>query len=275
LILAAAIFRRRSLWILSVGAFIAIGPMMDLCVPWRAALAPDRHGATLRVMTCNTHYLATDPNALADAIAATNPDLIALQECAPRSAALFANAGWYVRGDGEFLLVSRFPIRKAQDITRNQKWWSAVGYEIQTPSGPIHFFNVHLASPHYAFRAALHREPNGVLQVQTNTLARLHGAQKLNESQKGILEPCLLAGDFNLPSDSTIFREHLSSFTDAFTERGFGFGLTYHAQWTVTRIDHILSSKGWECRKCWVGPAVGSPHRPLIADLEWVGSQAH
>jgi endonuclease/exonuclease/phosphatase (EEP) superfamily protein YafD len=36
---------------------------------------------------------------------------------------------------------------------------------------------------------------------------------------------------------------------------------------TGVRIDHILAGHGWRCRRCWVGPNIGSAHRPVIADL--------
>ena len=80
----------------------------------------------------------------------------------------------------------------------------------------------------------------------------------------------LLTGDFNTPVGSGIFRKSWSpAFADAFTTAGWGFGYTYYVRRTCTRIDHVLFGREWTCRNCWVGPAVGSPHRPLIADLEW------
>ena len=42
---------------------------------------------------------------------------------------------------------------------------------------------------------------------------------------------------------------------------------------TVTRIDHVLGGKGWQSRASSVGPDLGSPHRPLLVDLEWTGPQ--
>ena len=41
---------------------------------------------------------------------------------------------------------------------------------------------------------------------------------------------------------------------------------------TTVRIDHVLAGKGWNCVRCWVGPNVGSPHRPVLADLVWTGT---
>jgi endonuclease/exonuclease/phosphatase (EEP) superfamily protein YafD len=42
----------------------------------------------------------------------------------------------------------------------------------------------------------------------------------------------------------------------------------------MVRIDHILAGPGWQAERCWVGPDVGSPHRPVIADLIWTGPVA-
>jgi endonuclease/exonuclease/phosphatase (EEP) superfamily protein YafD len=79
----------------------------------------------------------------------------------------------------------------------------------------------------------------------------------------------LLAGDFNMPVESRIYRQAWGSFRNAFDEAGIGWGQTKQTRWFGTRIDHILYSSHWRCRKSWVGPSMGSDHRPMIADLEW------
>jgi endonuclease/exonuclease/phosphatase (EEP) superfamily protein YafD len=78
----------------------------------------------------------------------------------------------------------------------------------------------------------------------------------------------VVAGDFNTPPDSGVYGDFWASFGNAFSEAGFGFGNTHFTHRTSLRIDHVLFGRGWRCRKCWVGPAVGSAHRPVIADLE-------
>ena len=78
-------------------------------------------------------------------------------------------------------------------------------------------------------------------------------------------------GDFNTPPDSAMFREYWSSYGNAFSTAGFGWGYTHFTRRTAVRIDQILYSRGWQCKRCWVGPNVGSEHRPVIADVEWIG----
>jgi endonuclease/exonuclease/phosphatase (EEP) superfamily protein YafD len=81
----------------------------------------------------------------------------------------------------------------------------------------------------------------------------------------------VIAGDFNMPTDSDIYQLYWSSYTNAFSAAGLGFGYTKFTRWHGIRIDHILAGPGWRCRRSWVGPDVGSDHRPVLAELTWVG----
>ena len=271
ILLPLALFmRRRSLPVLLLGGLIVLFHIMDFCIPWRPAISKSQAGTPLRVLTCNTHYRLLNARALADLIDATHPDVIALQEWPSHNTKpVFGDAAWNLIKEAEFCLASKFPIRKFAEVSPEPGWLSAVCFEIQTPAGgPIYFFNVHLASPHPAFQSALSREARGSDEIHRNSQRRLEGAQAVQRYAATLKGPVLLAGDFNLPINSSVYRDHLSRYTDAFATAGFGFGWTYHARWTDTRIDHILADSNWHCIKCWVGPDVGSPHRPVIADLQ-------
>ena len=84
-------------------------------------------------------------------------------------------------------------------------------------------------------------------------------------------EPKILAGDFNMPVESTIYRRYWSRYRNAFTWAGTGFG--YSKQTEIrgyvygTRIDHILTDGHWRALRCYLGPDLGSDHLPLVADL--------
>jgi endonuclease/exonuclease/phosphatase (EEP) superfamily protein YafD len=77
----------------------------------------------------------------------------------------------------------------------------------------------------------------------------------------------VIAGDFNLPVESAIYRQHWGRFRNAFSETGFGAGFTKHTRLFGVRIDHILSSKDVDPVRSFVGKDVGSDHVPLIADF--------
>jgi endonuclease/exonuclease/phosphatase (EEP) superfamily protein YafD len=83
--------------------------------------------------------------------------------------------------------------------------------------------------------------------------------------------PVIVAGDFNMPADSTIYREVWGRYLNAFSEKGTGYGRTVFESMrgikVGVRIDHILAGNGLGIRVCETGPDVGSDHLPLIADI--------
>jgi vancomycin resistance protein VanJ len=81
--------------------------------------------------------------------------------------------------------------------------------------------------------------------------------------------PVLLVGDFNTPPESAIFRRVWAGYADAFSDAGWGWGYTFWTRLAAVRIDHVLVGRGGRATSCRVGPDVGSPHRPVVADVAW------
>jgi endonuclease/exonuclease/phosphatase family metal-dependent hydrolase len=141
---------------------------------------------------------------------------------------------------------------------------AAAVFELKGPSGSIFLLNMHLASPH-AGLVSFGRDKGSTLSA--NIDRRWRESEIVRGAAERVRGPLLMAGDFNTTDDSPIFIENWAEYTDAFSERGAGFGYTYLINLTQLRIDHILAGSSWEVERCWVGPKVGSPHRPLVADL--------
>jgi endonuclease/exonuclease/phosphatase (EEP) superfamily protein YafD len=81
----------------------------------------------------------------------------------------------------------------------------------------------------------------------------------------------IIAGDFNLPVESTIYRRFWSGFTNAFEEVGNGLGWTKREGLLHIRIDHVLMrSKSLVPRRAVVGRDWYSDHLPVIVDIERV-----
>ena len=255
---------RRSTWILAVTTLGALWGVMGLCLPWRTLLSPGRSAFSVRILTCNVHGHALNSRQLAGLIAAVHPDIVVLQEwLGPYESPLFGQDDWNVIVTGEECLATRFPIKAIKEL---QNGWGA-DYWLETSARPIDLFSVHLASPHPPLAAALLGLPQGKSELEKNVVDRELQAQQLHRLAQRASGPLLIAGDFNLCPDSPIFRENFYELADAFDTAGFGFGWSYRGRWTAVRIDHILSNQAWICRRCWLGPSVGSPHRPLIADF--------
>jgi vancomycin resistance protein VanJ len=258
------VFHRPSIWIVLVALFLVIFPIMDLCLPWRIIGNSKPSGSPIRVLTCNIHHEAIDPDRLAALIRSTKPDIVALQEWMPQfRSSIFTEEGWHILAIDDNCVASRFPIIRAEQIMEVP----AIHLKIQTPDGLIDFCCLHLWSPHVVLKNAVLGVANADEELTKNVIERQKEARGLHQVAQKNTSPLMMAGDFNLLSDSGIYRENFLSLSDAFTTAGFGFGWTYHSKWTSMRIDHILTNDSFNCIDCRVGPDVGSPHQPLIADF--------
>lgn len=272
LLIAALWVRRQALWILLPTAWIVLFPVMDLHVPWRLAIPRLHQGPHLRVLTCNLHRQAAE--ALSALVAASAPDVVVIQEWPTGQPPTAFGAGyWHFSVNGELLLASRYPILKVTDLTV-QHWpepGMAVCYELEMPGGRVPFINLRLASPHMQLEDLRWRAPSAPEEVQANGEARLQQSRIVSGYAANLGPATLLAGDFNTTQGGVIFHQCWSRFSNVFSAAGYGFGHTYFAPRVSMRLDYVLTGPAWRSRRCWVGPDVGSPHRPLIADLEFVG----
>jgi len=154
--------------------------------------------------------------------------------------------------------------------------FAALRFLIEMPDRQLQLFNVHLQTPRPGLEAFLNRQTGW----SRAGVERLEGVQKLRSLESGqcsewiasFKEPALIAGDFNMPVESTLYRRDWSRWSNAFSKRGWGLGFTKNSQKSGfsygARIDHLLYSPPWRCQKIWVGPDIGSDHLPLFADFQ-------
>jgi endonuclease/exonuclease/phosphatase (EEP) superfamily protein YafD len=270
---AAAVLRRRSLLPLLLTLVLIAGPVMGFCVPWRAFGSADSEGMRLRVLTCNMHYQRhLDPELLDRLIDDSRPDVVTLQEWdASNHSEVLTTDGWHVRRTPRIFLASRYPIRQAKRVGRDSmdEKGSVMRYELETPAGVLTLFSLHLASPRKGLSEVTPYRWQGPADLRAGSDLRREQCANLAREADDVAGPVLLAGDFNTPPESVLFREVFGRYTDAFSAAGWGWGYTFIGGRTTVRIDHILAGPGWRCDRCWIGPNVGSPHRPVIADLTW------
>jgi vancomycin resistance protein VanJ len=272
-LIPAAIWYRRGWMLILPSAWIVLIQIMGFNIPWRGFFPRASPSPTLRVLTCNIHRSQLNPAALAQLISSVNPDVVALQEWTSRFDPLF-DSSWNTRREGELFIASRLSIGSVTTIEGSD--WAGPGqattFTITTTFGKVNITNLHLASPHSQFEDVLDRGTNAGSRIESNSKTRLIQSRAVRLAVANLGGGMtLLMGDFNTPDDSAIFRTAWTDLSDAFRVAGWGFGYTYHAKKTLLRIDHILASSGWQCDRCWVGPDIGSPHRPLIAELRWIG----
>jgi vancomycin resistance protein VanJ len=266
----ALVTRRVGLWVvLATATAVVLVPILG----FRPALpGSESERGDLRLLTCNIHRQHVDAEGFATYIASVEPDVIALQGWSSiNEDIMFGEGEWHTHREGELFVASRFPIESVTPINLDDgsglpggELGVAAIVELQTALGPIHLINVHLASPHASLLTLTSDKGR---KLADNIERRWRESGLVRSAADRLHGPLLLAGDFNTTDDSPIFREHWSDFVDAFDARGSGFGYTYVNDHTQIRIDHILVDSSWETRRCWLGPNVGSPHRPLLADL--------
>jgi endonuclease/exonuclease/phosphatase (EEP) superfamily protein YafD len=278
----AALVRPRLLWPLAGAALVLLGPIMGLCLPWARLVALD--GPTIRVLTCNVKGKCTNNQTLDQLINQTLPDIVALQGCWAEVQIRWP-AGWHVWKEGEFVVASHYPLL---DPKTEHRWGlpehrphiNVLHCTVRTPERDVDVFSTHLLSPRDGLRVVLDQQT--LLRPSEGPTLAADIEQRSQESEDAerwvqrLSTSPILVGDFNMPTDSNIYRRDWAKYRNAFSDAGLGYGYTEWPRirgfsWGV-RIDHVLTGPHWQTRRCWVGPDVGSDHLPLVADLVWVPS---
>ncbi|GAB5441545.1 MAG: hypothetical protein Fues2KO_18940 [Fuerstiella sp.] len=249
-------------------------------------IAGQNDSVRLRVMTYNTHQsIGLDgkcrPGRIAEVIAASGADLIALQEVdvnrrrsgsEDQAVEIAARLGMYHRffpvwsGADEhygLAILSRVPLidvhagvltesaRKGKQEARGAMW-----VRVDTSLGPIHLINTH-----FGLRAEERRR-----QVE-----ELLSERWLDDLQ--LREPVIIAGDLNAGPKSKVMKELTKRFhcvqvlaDDHRPQK------TFASVFPVRRIDHVLVSRHFQVNGAFVprnhATAVASDHLPVCADLE-------
>jgi len=270
LLLAALLFRRRSLVVLFLALVLVLGPVTGFCVPFPSLQTETRPGYRVRLLTCNMHYYKGDAGRLDQLLEETQPDIVALQEWPGwKKSQVLAGHQWHVHPSSVLFLASRFPIRKVTEIGRDSMddVGAVLQGELESPAGIFTLFSLHLASPREGLYNVVHDREEGADDLEAGSALRWVQSEQLAAKVREVSGPVLLVGDFNTPAESAIFRRYWDRYTDAFRSAGWGWGYTFLGGKTTVRIDHILAGPEWRCQRCWVAGNVGSPHRPVLADL--------
>ena len=275
LVPAAIALRRWLLFPLTVTAVVILIPVMGLRIGWRPWLGASKAGTTLRVVTLNTGASEAVGLELPFRLQSWRADIVALQECSPvLRDDIQRVTGWHHHVAGQLCLISRYPIQAAsatdwRDLAAAREAGiggsgKAAQYTIETPDGPIRFVNLHLETAREGLEGLFDLD---FRRVAENTTLRAVESRRTRE-WLGTADPStLIAGDFNMPVESTLYRKYWSSFGNAFSEVGTGFGMTKDNGWIQVRIDHVLTGSGWRAKRVEVGPVLGLDHRPVIVDL--------
>ena len=269
--------RRKLLVPAALSLVIAIWPIMGLCLPWRAALENRNSAPQWRVLSLNCDGQACDRSRLLALIEILQPDVVALQECAlPIAEEDLPGGGWHRHQEQAFVLLSKLPFWHDQTAWSQFSRWAAaraVAYRFEVDGESFTFVNVHLYTPREGLEALRNKDRRAFEIIGDNTLRRREEAAAVASFIDEKKRPVLLAGDFNATVESSLYRDIFGGYQNAFSRTGWGWGYTMFTRWHGIRIDHVLADGEWIIHRSWVGPDVGSAHRPLIADVSLAPGQ--
>lgn len=271
LALAAALARPRLLLPIAGAAVIALGPVMGYRIGWRSWLGSPR-GQNLRIITFNVEG-GVNPELLGvpGELERYQPDVMVFQECASRlNATQFWPAGWTVRQDGGFCLGTRWPVLDVRELERVETGefggtGNAVRYRLQVRNDTVDLVVVHLETPRKGLESL--RYGSDASRMNPSLLVREIGSRRISRWVRQQSQEPIVAGDFNMPVESVIYRRYWNDCGNAFSRTGHGFGGTRVLRHFSIRIDHVLACGRWRPVRAFVGPDLGSDHLPLIVDV--------
>ena len=270
---------------LAMGALVVVGPVMGFRTGMGAPAQPPA-GTPLRIVSFNLNGGDAIAFVLDQILDEWEADVVALQECgSAMHAATRRLEGWFVHGVRRLCFLSRYPIvdtavmdRRAFAISEAAGPAGIGGaadvarYRITTPAAPLNVTNLHLETPRKGLQGALEGTLN-VTKLSENTLLRRFEAEHASRWVNDGGVPLVVAGDFNTPVESRIFRANWGSFVNAFSQVGRGFGATRLNGWIRVRIDHVLTLGNVSPVRVSLGRPLESDHLPVIADLVITGER--
>jgi vancomycin resistance protein VanJ len=278
LALVVSVWRRRLPLIGGSLAGVALFVVLWGGLFWPQAHA-DAQGPTVTVMTYNVLGYNAHPEAVVEALRASDADVIGLQELNADVAAavereltdeypyqlLTPSVG--VSGSG---VISRLPFNPVTRELDAPGWIGApIALEVQFEGMTFLFVQVHNASGATYFRER---------EAEAKVLSRLAETEAL---------PLIVAGDFNATDRNDSYATLTRHLSDAWRGAGSGLGNTFPGasrsdtprssrpdplgidvpQWLL-RIDYVFHSDDWQAVDARIGPWDGySDHRPVIAEL--------
>jgi endonuclease/exonuclease/phosphatase (EEP) superfamily protein YafD len=259
---------------LTLATVVVLGPVIGLRTGWRRLLVSGDAAHDLRVMSFNVDGAESLDLPLGEMLRDWHLDIAAFQECGdPLVAAMDTLKGWHTDVRGSLCLVSRFPILEKAEMGHEELTAAHGSGLVETVAldvggRVVHFTNVHLETQRAGFEQILAgRLSEGVPLLREKSFLREIEQRRARRWVDQYPAPRITVGDFNSPPESPIFRAAWVDWQNAFSRTGRGLGGTRLNGWIRARIDHILLDDRWTVVRSWLGPDVGSDHRPILAEV--------
>ncbi|MCQ9136030.1 endonuclease/exonuclease/phosphatase family protein [Streptomyces hilarionis] len=246
----------------SATALIAVVLPAVVWVNLFGGLLVDRTGSggDLTVATHNVNADNPDPSATARDVAASEADVVALEELTATAAPVYekalATTYPYHSVQGTVGMWSRYPLSAVKPVDIKLGWTRAMRATVATPQGEVAVYVAHLPSVRVKLRA-------GFTARQRDTSADALGEAIADEK----LTRVILLGDLNGTMNDRSLNAVTSQMRSTQGAAGSGFGFSWPASFPMARIDQIMV-KGVEPVTSWTLPRTASDHLPVAARVK-------
>lgn len=220
---------------------------------WVTNIAPAVSSDGIRVMQWNAARGAMGWSHVAEVIRRESPDIVGLNEAGvevDKMRALWQGQLPEYRGvitSHEITLLSKAPVRYvAGGFLPDAKYGRYEHVEVLLEDGPVHVVMIDIKSHPFRSRAIPMTAIRSVLLPLRD-------------------EPVLLMGDFNTPTDATVFDKLRRDYTHAFESVGNGYQATWPTPLPVLAIDHIWANRRVDIHTCQIRSTWTSDHRYVVA----------
>ncbi|HAG17386.1 MAG TPA: hypothetical protein DCG69_12845 [Bacteroidales bacterium] len=179
------------------------------------------------------------------------------------------------------LILSDFPILHTEELRHHGKIFALIA-DIKYHEDTLRVYNLHLESNHFGKNEyEIFYSPETTIDEQTTTqinslvgkLARYSKIRNIQVNQ--VLEniakspyPMLICGDFNDTPGTYTYHKLAAGRTDAFVEKGKGYGNTYNGKLPAMRIDFILNDTIFKVNSFEIGHFEKSDHFPIMSTIK-------
>jgi endonuclease/exonuclease/phosphatase (EEP) superfamily protein YafD len=248
--------------VLAVVALVHGWAIKDLWWGGTASAAPG--GVPLRVVSANVLSQNRTPEKVLEFVRAADADLVVLVDARqkrwqPVLTALAALYPYEVSQGGRerppVILFSRHPVLDAQVVRPPGGRRPYLVAELAVGGATLVVAGVHPSSP----------SPTEPGDTRRRNSELDHIAAVAGEAER----PVIVAGDFNTTPWSPYFQDLLAAAGLRNAAEGHGYIGTWPAPFwpALIPIDHVLLKGPLAATAVWRGPAIGSDHYPIIADL--------
>lgn len=216
-------------------------------------------------MSYNVQSFRAGLGAVAEVVAREDPDLLAVQECATRSA-----LSRFAEMLGMESVSTHRPFNRVRNAVLFRPPWMAVGTDVAD-------FTRESRSMRRGFVRALLVHGEQELTVVSTHMGlvpreRTAHVHELTDRLSGSEGPLVLGLDLNETPEDASARWIADRLFDAFIAAGEDGGATFPSVQPTARIDYLFVSAGVTVHRTWVpsggGARRASDHRPMVANLE-------